>query len=201
LFPAAAVAEKFAIASGFAKVSVPAGVAERDLDPALSEIKCLNRQSFAAFAIRVSIILLRYNLMTPGGDIWPGDIFTRFATGCLKSDRTLGSGCADRPRVPGPGRHRRRADLVRGRFGRSSPAEEKPLREDTLLESSPSQAPKSRQFANTAFQDPPGATASCNHPHHRPQQRNRWFADSPLEGDGFELQVPRQIGNALRRRR
>ena len=30
--------------------------------------------------------------------------------------------------------------------------------------------------------------------------RDRKFADSPLEGDGFELQVPRQIGNALRLR-
>jgi len=25
-------------------------------------------------------------------------------------------------------------------------------------------------------------------------QRNRWFADSPLEGDGFELSVPRERG-------
>src|ERR1700746_3473832 len=35
-------------------------------------------------------------------------------------------------------------------------------------------------------------TASRNHPHHRPQQRNRWFADSPLEGTGFEPSVRRQ---------
>jgi hypothetical protein len=34
-----------------------------------------------------------------------------------------------------------------------------------------------------------------------PKGRN-WFAtDSPREGGGFKLQVPRQIGNALRRRR
>ena len=28
-----------------------------------------------------------------------------------------------------------------------------------------------------------------------PPLRNRWFADSPLEGTGFELPVPRPIGN------
>jgi hypothetical protein len=28
--------------------------------------------------------------------------------------------------------------------------------------------------------------------------RDRKFADSPLEGDGFEIPVPRQINNALR---
>ena len=25
------------------------------------------------------------------------------------------------------------------------------------------------------------------------RERNRWFADSPLEGDGFELPVPRAM--------
>jgi hypothetical protein len=27
--------------------------------------------------------------------------------------------------------------------------------------------------------------------------RNRWFAGSLLEGDGFKLSVPRQIGNSF----
>src|SRR5262249_43942482 len=31
--------------------------------------------------------------------------------------------------------------------------------------------------------------------------RNRWFADSVLEGTGFELPVPREIGNGLRPRK
>ena len=32
--------------------------------------------------------------------------------------------------------------------------------------------------------------------------RNRWFVDSPLEGDGFELSVPREMGtvSSLRQR-
>jgi hypothetical protein len=33
------------------------------------------------------------------------------------------------------------------------------------------------------------------------QFRTEFAADSPLDGDGFELQVPRQIGDALRHRR
>src|SRR6266404_3568106 len=35
----------------------------------------------------------------------------------------------------------------------------------------------------------------------RPMLRDRWFADSPVEGDGFEIPVPRQINNVLRRTR
>jgi hypothetical protein len=31
------------------------------------------------------------------------------------------------------------------------------------------------------------------------RERNRWFADSPLEGGGFELPVPRAIGVPLSR--
>ena len=30
----------------------------------------------------------------------------------------------------------------------------------------------------------------------RPSRRDRWFADSPLEGTGFELRVPRDSGRA-----
>jgi len=30
-----------------------------------------------------------------------------------------------------------------------------------------------------------------------PPPRNRWFVDSPLEGNGFEISVPRQIGSGF----